>query len=368
MSLTERQIAIITSADGVPTLVNIIYKGGEAVERKTVTHGDYIISVDTEKTKEYYEHFKKTDTQANRNYLEYCNTMSEKELAFFDSLGIDPKCCNTESIGVSKRGECPCGGYYLFCGDYIEYPPEELMTVDELVENNFVDNRNDPRINIGIFEFDFQVPSYEFCDIPDDIPDGFICVRFWCEDMKWLLDEKPEEIMYEPPKFWEIHKKIKEYFERKADHKRFIEEEKSEWTALFDNLQIRYGELPEKELRKHKAMWVDRFAPRGKERNKIKKLCVNSREYAPFLWHLFSFEYVDAETEANARSLYDKQSKDECIIVNNTSGFAYSVKNASRLDSLKLDELIDVTVTSADFKWTYSKTHEGYIGPFFYSK
>jgi hypothetical protein len=79
-------------------------------------------------------------------------------------------------------------------------------------ENDFVDERPDPRINIGLFELDFQCEDHTFSDIPDDIPEGFICVRFWCENMRWLLNEKPEDdmVMYEFPRWWEIGRIIKE--------------------------------------------------------------------------------------------------------------------------------------------------------------
>lgn len=338
------------------------------MERKIVKYGEYVISVDIQKTEEYYKNFLKTDTQANRNFVEYCNTMSEEERVFFRSLAIDPQCCNIEHAGVSKKGDCPCGGYFLFCGDYVEYPPEELITVDALVKNDFEYSRNDNRINIGIFQFDFQVPAYEVNDIPDDMPDGFICVRFWCEHMKWLLNEKPEEAMYEPPKFWEIHRKIKEYFAAKALKKKLIEDEKGEWVGLFEKLKIGYAELSAKELRTHKTMWINHFAPQDGKRNEIKKLCVENRKYTPFLWHLFSYEYVDAKTEAEAKKAYDNHDKEDCVIINNASDFAYIVRNANGLDSRCLDELIDITVTSSHFEWTYCKTHEEYIGPFFYSR
>ncbi len=338
------------------------------MERKIERFGDYLISVDIEKTKEYYKNHAGTNTQANRNFIEYCNTMSEEELAFFDSLAIHPHCCNIEHIGVSKNGECPCGGYFVFCGDYIEYPAEELITADELAENNFIDDRKDSRVNIGIFQFDFQVPAYQFNSIPDDLPDGFICVRFWCEEMKWLLNEKPEEIMYEPPKFWEIHRIIKGLFDAKALEKQFIKDEKDEWSCLFEKLQIAYVELSAKELKKHKTMWIDHFAPEGAKRNEIKRLCIKNRKFTPFLLHLFSYEYVAAKIGADAKIALDNHSKEECIIINNNSNFAYIVKDANPIASCNLDELIDVTITSSDFTWTYSKTHEESIGPFFYSK
>lgn len=175
---------------------------------KIVQYGEWKIAVDVEKTKEYYVRYQQNNSQANRNFAEYCKHLTPQESAFFDAFGIDPLCCEIQHIGANRKGGFPCGGFYLVCGSYLEYPPENLITVQELAENDFEDDRPDPRIDIGMFQFDFQCPDYEFSFIPDDIPDGFLCIRFWCKNMKWLLAEKPEVMMYEPPRFWRYTKSL----------------------------------------------------------------------------------------------------------------------------------------------------------------
>ena len=171
-----------------------------------VKYGKWEISVDLEKTKEYYQNYVINNNQANRNFAKCCELLTEEEKSFFESFAILPQCCEIEHIGVNKKKEFPCGGYYL------KYPEEELISVEELAENDFKDDREDPRISIGRFEFDFQCEEHIIKNIPENMPNGFICVRFWCENMRWLLDEKPDAdmIMYEPPKFWEIGKMLKE--------------------------------------------------------------------------------------------------------------------------------------------------------------
>ncbi len=338
------------------------------MSQSTVTYGNFIISVDIEKTKEYYKNFSQLNNQGNRNFNKYCDCMSDEEKTFFDSLGISPACCNIEHIGVSKKGDFPCGGYYIFCGEYLDYPPEEVITADELAENDFEDDRTDTRINIGIFQFEFQVPEYEFNDVPKDIPEGFVCIKFRCENMKWLLNEKPQEVMYEPPKFWEIHKKIKEICEVKKEQKERTLEQKNEWSAFFKKLKISYTELSSKELKNHRALWINKFSPQSAKPKEIHKLCVKNKNFKPYLWHLFSFEYVSAKTGSDAPKAYNAQNKSECIIVDNIYNLAYIILDADKLDASVVDELIDVTITSSDFKWTYSKTHEAHIGSFFYSK
>ena len=165
---------------------------------KIIKYGEWEIAVDVEKTKEYYQNYVINSNQANRNFAAYCKSMPAEERAFFDAFGIEPECCEIEHIGVSKKKEFPCGGYYLVCGKYLNHPEEELISAEELSENDFEDDRDDPRVDIGLFQFDFQCEEHIIKDIPEDMPKGFICIRFWCENMRWLLDEKPDSdmIMY----------------------------------------------------------------------------------------------------------------------------------------------------------------------------
>ena len=207
---------------------------------KFLQYGEWKIAVDVEKTKEYYKNYISNDNQANRNFAEYCKTMPKEEKMFFESFGITPECCEIEHIGVNKKKEFPCGGYYFICGEYLKYQKEEIISIEELAENDFEDNRDDPRINIGLFEFDFQCAEHLLCTIPEDMPKGVICVRFWCENMRWVLDEKPSRdiIMYEPPKFWEVCKVIAEKRDAKKQQTLELEERKQEFRTIFEKLDV----------------------------------------------------------------------------------------------------------------------------------
>jgi len=57
-----------------------------------------------------------------------------------------------------------------------------------------------------LFQFDFQNPDAVFKIIPENMPDGFICIRIWIEALPWLLDEECDTKMYYPPKWWQISK------------------------------------------------------------------------------------------------------------------------------------------------------------------
>lgn len=335
---------------------------------KIVQYGDWKIAVDIDKTMQYYDRYEKTDNQANRNFAEYCKNLSADEKAFFDAFGIDPVCCEISHCGADKKGNFPCGGYYFICGKYLEHPPENLITVEELAAKNFIDDRPDPRIYLGLFQFDFQCEDYEINGIPEDMPEGFICINFWCEDMKWLLSEKPEVIMYEPPRFWEIHKKIKQRIDARKMQIADLEETKAEFESFFEKESIKAEPLSKKEIKAHKKEWINRFSPADADIKNIEKLCLKSRKYNTYLWHIFSFEFLNCVTNEEAEKLFDKENKLACILVNNEDNIAYRLENAQSLTAQMLKQFVDVTITAADFSWTYSETHEGMCGPYFYKK
>ena len=72
---------------------------------KTVKYGDWKIAVDIEKTKEFYSNYVINDTQANRNFAEYCKNLTAEEKGFFDSFGITPECCDIHHNGVNNNAK-----------------------------------------------------------------------------------------------------------------------------------------------------------------------------------------------------------------------------------------------------------------------
>ena len=335
---------------------------------KTVQYGEYTISVDIEKTAEYYRNYHVQQTQANRNFAKYCETLSDEEKEFFNSFAINPICCEIEHIGVSSKGNFPCGGFFLVCGEYLEFPHENLITVEDLAANDFVDDRPDPRINIGMFQFDFQCAEYEISDIPDDMPEGFICIRFWCENMKWLLDEKAEEQMYEPQHFWEIRRILQEKKDRIKQAKIDLNEANQEFCSTFDRLHIQFHALDKQEIRKYRKVWVRFYTPSKKIRKQVQELCLPSRKYTPFLWHIFSFEILPCKEKEEAEKAYELTEKRNCVLFDNIHHLAYRIENGDAITTNILKSFIDVTVTAEDFSWTYSKTHDEQCGPYFYKK
>lgn len=338
-----------------------------------VQYGPWKIDVDIEKTKEYYKKYKLSTSQSNRNFQKYCKMLSVEERSFFESLGITPECCDVDpTLGVTKDKRSPCGGYYIVCGRYIENPPENLITIEELVENDFIDNRPDNRIYIGAFQFNFQCEDYEIKNIPEDMPEGFICIRFWCENMRWLLKEKPQEIFYEHlPKFWEIGRIINYVIASKKAKKQHISETKNSAESLFDDLGVVYSKMKSAEVTKYRHEWVREFTPNDADKetkNKIKEVCFSSKKFSTYLWQIFSWEFL--KVEENARELFDDIQKSECTIIFDYESVGYRVSKSEKISAKAFERFdsTDIIITADDFSWTYCISHECYLGPYFYRK
>lgn len=335
---------------------------------KIVQYDDWKIEVDIDKTKQYYSSYKKNDTQVNRNFAKYCENLTAEEKSFFDSFGIDPTCCDIITSGTDSKGNSLCLGYYFVYGKYLEHPQEPFESFEEFVENGFTEADIEHPVIIGMFQFDFQCEDCIFSSIPEEMPQGFICIHFRCKDMKWLLSEKPKERLYEPPKSWEIHKKVKLKITNQKRHVMNLKKAKSKFASFFEDLNIEAKLLSKRETTKHKEQWVDAFSPDGSNKKDIQQICLGTRKNPSFLWHMFSFEFLNCEIEENAKALFDQENKSSCTIVSNVDDFAFVLKNAEKLNAELLEQFIDVTVTANDFSWTYSKTHEGMCGPYFYKK
>ena len=335
---------------------------------KTVQYGDWKIAVDIDKTKEYYRQYRINDTQANRNFAEYCKGLSQEEQSFFDDLGIDPVCCEIDHIGVDRKGNFPCGGYYFVCGSYLNTPVEKVVPLEDFLEMDPADMlEEDDRVDIGIFQFDFQCEDNLFKEIPKDMPEGFLCINFWCEDMKWLLVEDPEERIYEPPRFWEIRKIIKRKLYEKQYERQLTEESTSEFLQFFQELNIVAEPLNTKELKEYRKAWLTHFVPEGSNIWNLRQRCF-PRGCVFYPWHLFSFEVLPYEPEDIANTRFDELTKPDCILMSNIDDIAFRLKHAGHLTARHIAQFEDVTITASDFSWTYSKTHEEDCGPYFYQK
>lgn len=347
---------------------------------KTVNCANCVIELDVEKTKEFYRNFNVADTQANRNYQKYCENMSGEERAFFDALGLDPAKCNVVHFGITRKKTVCCDGEYVLFGKYIEYPQTEPMILEDFVENDFEFDGPTPNEYVGGFMFRFRDKEEDWeAEDPDEsyvaVPDGFIKFCFEYNELPWLLKEKCETKEYESPRFWEIHKILKEKAEEKRDYENRVKETADEFEKIFAEHSIKAELLTKKQTAQFKKKWVDSFALEGADKKAIINNCIKGRlkngirvmKCTPFLWHLFSFEYVSAEEEG-AKELYNEQSEDEIFIFSSRENLAYKLRSAKVVDADFLEQFEDVVITAQDFSWTYAKTHEENLGPYFYKR
>ena len=95
-----------------------------------------------------------------------------------------------------------------------------------------------------------------------------------------------------------------------------------------------------------------------------------------FNWHIFSFGLVRAIEGNSADELFEKCCKDKVILFFENSDDAYLCENAAGLtsDTLKLlaqnggYSYADMYVFHPADGWTYVRTHERSLGPYYYEK
>lgn len=335
---------------------------------KIISFDQWKIEVNVTVTRLYYSKFivENTLSQCYRNYKLYCDNMPENEKVFFDNFEINPICCNVSSIGLCKDGSYPTKVCFLFAGKYINKPDEIIWNVEELIAHNFEDDRPDSRITIGNFQFDFQNPDSEFADMPENIPEGFLCINAWVEEMPWLLNEKSENILIYPLKVWQIFRRIQSIFENKRLVKKNIEEIKNNLIYQFKLLEISYELMQEKEIKRFINKWLLAFSPTNVKMRDIRKICLpTSKNY---LWHLFSNNFLIAAETENSAKYYDAIDHDDCIGFLNYEKIGFKIKNSNKLTSDIINKFYDIIITDSNMQWTYVHTHELYFGPYFYNR
>jgi hypothetical protein len=325
---------------------------------QTVKYGDFEISPDVQKTKEYYSNLTVEETQTSRNFRKYCENMAEEEKAFFESFGILPDAVSIYGKYYKGEKRFYCGGTLLLYGKYEKAYFYPQVTAEQLSDENFMASLKDPRVQVGNFLFTFK-------NNEENAEEDSIFVDFSCRNFPWLLDEKPQKdiLAYEPPKKWEVHKRVwnavkakKSSFDHKRESIKFIEE-----TLTASGLEFR--RMGKHEYERYREEWVKRFTPDFTDEKKAYERCLGERN---FLWHLFSYGHAHATEGEAAAAEFDEIKKCKSILLCNYEEKGYVLSHSFKLKAETLEEFADVTVTSANFAWTYCKTHECDLGPYFY--
>lgn len=95
-----------------------------------------------------------------------------------------------------------------------------------------------------------------------------------------------------------------------------------------------------------------------------------------FNWHIFSFGLVRAIEGNSAETLFEEHCRDKIILFFENSSDAYLLENTARLtlDTLNLLEqyggysYADAYIFHPIDRWTYVRTHEKSLGPYYYKK
>lgn len=146
---------------------------------KRIQLSNWIIDIDAEKTKEYYDGIRVEDgcdCAYCRNYIKGCETFSEKVLEFYRMLGIDPrKEGEFMEFEATADDEHLYMGFYHLVGEIVKEPSDKREKWDDL---NI--------IKIYNMKFTF---NKDLDLVPEDFPKPVIQLEFEVM-LPWLLDEK----------------------------------------------------------------------------------------------------------------------------------------------------------------------------------
>lgn len=326
-------------------------------------YGNFEIAPDVQMTKDYYSDLTPAETQVARNFAEYCKNMPEEEKAFFDGFGIDASKITIAGTYDKTDKTLFCFGDACFCGEYLKTDFPELFTPEQIAEKaDVLFDYKCATVKAGKFEFIFEREEFA---AEHGVPEGFIAVNFTLTDVPWLLDEKPSKdiIAYEPVKKWELHKRIwgavkakKAAMDYKRKSLKFIEE-----TLTENGLEFR--KMGKREYERYRTEWVKRMTPGFADEKKVRAHCLGEGGY---LWHLFSYSHAHAIEGKDASAEFDATKKCKSILLCNWDESGYVLSHTYKLKAETLEKFTDVIVTSANFGWTYCKTHEADCGPYFY--
>ncbi len=136
---------------------------------------------------------------------------------------------------------------------------------------------------------------------------------------------------------------------------------------LFKELHVEIVELNNVQSKAYMYEWFDKIVPADKKQQAFECYCFSKDGFCGYLWHVFSYELLEHLQSNNARRAFDKTKKQNVVLISSLDDKVFLIKDATLIKSTAIDEMDDVILTSSDFKWTYAKTHERNLGPYFFS-
>ena len=113
--------------------------------------------------------------------------------------------------------------------------------------------------------------------------------------------------------------------------------------------------------------WLSVFG-KGVEKEILKE---HVTSYGNLLWHLFTWGEVTCLQGDEARKAFDELQYDTAIRF--YDGYASHIEKLSVINKISAkkvdkDRESDVYIVAEDFSWTYVRTHEEWLGPYFCRK
>lgn len=341
------------------------------------SNDNFKVNIDIEKTKSLYYKEECYDL-IYLNYVEFCKQLTNEERDFFDYFGIMPEfvCSITPesfrseigtrmSCGIEKDKTINYYIYYKFIGKYISIPNNWFIPIEKFLESEH--NIVDRTIHIGRFSFDFEPTKSVLENSLDKVEKEEIEIS--CSvNTPWLLSEECKLKVYSSPKWWQIHKKLQEKIRNHRSIKRW---EKEMRKGVIEDLvkdNIRYIELNYDAICAIKLKCIKEIVPVEKQKEAM-ELCYPKKWYfGGYLWHIFSSELVECLKEEEAKSSFEGNELNECILFLEDYNLAFRIYNNFELLKDIIHYSGDYYLIDSNFKWCYAVTHEEYLGPYFYKK
>ncbi|MCH5321211.1 MAG: DUF4275 family protein [Eubacterium sp.] len=350
---------------------------------KTFKYNEYEILIDEKETEKYINSLNHEETQADRNFKKYVTEkMTDEEKEFFMFLHINPENLNVDYGILLRNKTWECGLTAFVIGEFVSYPEMPYVRIEDVMEEGFdvLENINNNDITIDHFIIHIDT-NWE---PGDGEPKNSICLNIIAQNLPWLLNEKCDE--KEESKLSEF---IHRHFLRRLhfipriifsikERKKAVKALHVELEKLKNNYGVSYEILSEKELLNYKKLWVSKMLPDDVDdevKRKALDLCVDSKKFNTYLWHIFSFNII--ESIDNPSQKFESVDKHNCTLVFEAyTNFAVKLFESEKLNEQIIIELCnnvagwcDFVITAEDFSWTYSRTHEdGWCGPYFYQK
>ena len=348
-------------------------------EIRYVKHERWTFAIDVEKTQDYYRSFvpKNPDSQIYRNYSLYVKNFDAEVTDFLMSLEIEAtKVIDDQAIAFNRyKGHYFYSGTYIVFGEIKDGPADEEMYIEaeeflEKTSENPDFDIDDFSICLGQFTFFVENPNSEIYEGPIDAPEGAFALLFNLDEVPWLLDENVKDIELEPAAWWDIQGKYRDYKNKVKYQDECMEKYKLEMDELFGIDWFEQSLVSKKEGEKVIENWLDAITDSISKLSEAKENTSGSGNY---LWHVFSFEIVSAESGDDAFDAFEQNADGPAWLILR-SDFVDSVHDLEDVGIVDKDQFNrifdgeDLIITAKDFSWTFSRTHEEScdLGPYWH--